>query len=166
MKRWLVIPPYHSPLTPEISVRTMILVICLMLLGTTSLEAQRNCVKGKPCGNSCIAASKTCRIGTPSSTPTTSTPQRTAARLRADSVAASERTRAALAAMKNSVDSAKRQPILDPTQSAFVGDASRKIFFRRGCAAASRIAEDNSVVFVSEDDAKVAGYARSGAAGC
>ena len=146
--------------------RALILLLSLTLLGSTRLEAQRNCVKGKPCGNSCIAASKTCRIGTPSSTPTTSTPRKTAAQLRADSVAASERTRAALAATKNSGDSAKRQPVLDPTQSAFVGDASRKIFFLRGCAAASRIAEDNSVVFVSEDDAKVAGYARSGAAGC
>ena len=165
MKRWLVIPPYHSPLTPEISVRTMILVICLTLLGTTSLEAQRNCVKGKPCGNSCIAASKTCRIGTPSSTPTTSTPRRTAARLRADSVAASERTRAALAAVKNSVDSALVQEP-DLTLSPFVGDASRKMFFKRSCAAASRVKEDDLVVFMTTAAATSAGYARSGAPGC
>ena len=32
-------------------------------------EAQKNCSKGKPCGNSCIYRDKVCRIGTPSPAP-------------------------------------------------------------------------------------------------
>ena len=42
--------------------------IAVLTLGLSafSLEAQKRCVKGIPCGNTCIAANKTCRIGTPS----------------------------------------------------------------------------------------------------
>jgi predicted DNA-binding transcriptional regulator YafY len=41
-----------------------IVAALLMAAGiATPLEAQRNCVKGKPCGNSCIARNKVCRIG-------------------------------------------------------------------------------------------------------
>lgn len=40
--------------------------------------AQKNCRKGIPCGNSCISAKKTCRIG--SGTARTSPPRRTAPR--------------------------------------------------------------------------------------
>lgn len=41
-----------------------ILVVALMLLIAGPLEAQRNCRTGKPCGNTCIARDKVCRVGT------------------------------------------------------------------------------------------------------
>jgi hypothetical protein len=46
----------------------------LVLLGATlfttaPLNAQKNCHKGIPCGNSCISASKVCRIGSPAAEP-------------------------------------------------------------------------------------------------
>lgn len=34
----------------------------------TPVIAQKRCVKGKPCGNTCIAATKTCRVGTGTAT--------------------------------------------------------------------------------------------------
>lgn len=51
-----------------------IVLATAMLLGLTltaarDLEAQRNCVRGIPCGNTCIAANRTCRTGTPPSRP-------------------------------------------------------------------------------------------------
>lgn len=50
-------------------------IIFAFLFLPTSAEAQKNCKKGIPCGNSCISAKKVCRIGSstssvPSSTPT------------------------------------------------------------------------------------------------
>ena len=43
-------------------------VVLLLVVCALNLQAQKRCVKGIPCGNSCIAANKTCRIGTPSTT--------------------------------------------------------------------------------------------------
>lgn len=42
----------------------------LLFLPLLEAAAQRNCTRGKPCGNTCIAQDRTCRVGTPSSTPT------------------------------------------------------------------------------------------------
>jgi len=47
--------------------RTLFLAAGLLLLASAA-SAQRRCVKGIPCGGSCISASKTCRIGTGSAT--------------------------------------------------------------------------------------------------
>jgi hypothetical protein len=38
-------------------------------------NAQRRCTRGVPCGNSCIAAGKTCHVGAPTATPTPAPPQ-------------------------------------------------------------------------------------------
>ena len=43
--------------------RAIVLALLLSLVPIVA-DAQRNCVKGKPCGNTCIARDKTCRIGT------------------------------------------------------------------------------------------------------
>lgn len=43
------------------------LVVLAILVGWPSItEAQKNCTKGIPCGNSCISASKVCRINSSS----------------------------------------------------------------------------------------------------
>jgi hypothetical protein len=39
-----------------------------LVIPAAGAEAQRNCRKGKPCGNSCIAINRACRIGPASST--------------------------------------------------------------------------------------------------
>ncbi len=48
---------------------TRLFAAALALLLPVALFAQPRCTKGKPCGNSCIAVSKTCRIGTPAARP-------------------------------------------------------------------------------------------------
>lgn len=137
------------------------LVLLSLLLAAEPLEAQKRCVKGIPCGNSCIAATKTCRIGTGSATPATKAPARDPAAVRRDSLAATARARAALqSAGQRPADSARAGV------SPFVGDAARKVFFKRGCAPATKIGAVDLVVFATEAEAKAAGYARSGADGC
>ena len=42
--------------------------VLALLLFVSPLAAQKNCTKGIPCGNTCIAANKTCRVGTRSTT--------------------------------------------------------------------------------------------------
>jgi len=51
---------------------TLFAFLALSLLVVSNAEAQKNCRKGIPCGNTCIAANKVCHIGTPSTPPTAS----------------------------------------------------------------------------------------------
>jgi hypothetical protein len=43
-----------------------------LLLLASSLEAQKNCTKGIPCGRTCISVSKVCRVGSPNGVGTSS----------------------------------------------------------------------------------------------
>jgi deoxyribonuclease-1 len=45
------------------------IALLIFLVLVRSAEAQKNCTEGIPCGNSCISAEKTCRIGTTASAP-------------------------------------------------------------------------------------------------
>lgn len=70
------------------------LFLALISIGVFSsvAEAQKNCSKGKPCGNTCISRDKVCRVGTPSPTPAsapTAQPLATAAVADAQFVASS-----------------------------------------------------------------------------
>jgi len=49
--------------------RRWLSLIGLLLLAPSVLSAQKTCKKGIPCGGTCIAANKVCRIGTARSTP-------------------------------------------------------------------------------------------------
>lgn len=44
-----------------------------LLVGLATEVTAKNCKKGKPCGNTCIAWNKTCHVGTSSSTSSSST---------------------------------------------------------------------------------------------
>ena len=44
-----------------LTLRALLLLLAIAL--PQSLRAQRNCKKGIPCGNSCIAANRVCRVG-------------------------------------------------------------------------------------------------------
>ena len=120
------------------------------------IEAQ-NCRKGIPCGNSCISASKVCRIGsgtarsaaepmTPPAPPVTPTQL-------APSPEASPAPREA-------------QP--PPTTEAYpwIGSFADGIYFRAGCPAALDLAPPNRRYFASEPDARNGGYRRSRVPGC
>ncbi|MCX8688896.1 endonuclease [Gilliamella sp. B2973] len=47
-----------------------VVLVYLFILFASSTAYAKNCKKGIPCGNSCISAAKTCRIGTYSAAPT------------------------------------------------------------------------------------------------
>lgn len=50
---------------------TWAVVLCALVGGEA--HAQKRCTKGIPCGGTCISASKTCRVGSPSPSPAPST---------------------------------------------------------------------------------------------
>jgi hypothetical protein len=59
---------------------TWLAALVLLSFGTAGeLEAQRRCTKGIPCGNTCIAANRTCRVGTTPRQPTPAPASRAAA---------------------------------------------------------------------------------------
>lgn len=43
----------------------LLAIVAVLSLTSAPLHAQKKCVKGKPCGNTCIAQNKTCHIDTP-----------------------------------------------------------------------------------------------------
>ena len=98
-------------------------------------RAQTQCVKGKPCGRTCIAATKTCHVERPAYPPSAE-PQ---------------------------VDSGPAEPGDD---KAWVASSRGEVYYRRGCGSANRLAADHRVFFRSEEEAKRAGYRRSGSPGC
>ena len=110
----------------------------LSLLVVSNAEGQKNCRKGIPCGNTCIAANKVCRIGTPSSPPTTR-----------PSPTASDSTAVA------------------PTNNmAWVASSRGHTYYQRGCSTANRLTPANLIYFRTEEEAQRAGYHRSTSRGC
>lgn len=112
------------------------------ILWPLSIEAQPNCKKGKPCGNSCISQDKVCRIGT--------APAPTSAPL---------------------VD-AKAAPLasvaVKDLNAPWVAFKDGSIYYRNvmGCEVARVQVKAERVYFKSEEDAKRAGLAASKEAGC
>lgn len=41
--------------------KAVVLLAAALVLGWAGIAEARNCTKGKPCGKSCIAVTKTCR---------------------------------------------------------------------------------------------------------
>jgi hypothetical protein len=117
------------------------IVAALCVLLPASLAAQRQCKKGIPCGGTCIAANKTCHVGTKSSG---------AARTPDPGPALSTATSA------------------DPPSAAsdWVASSVGHTYYKSGCSSAKRLAAKNRMYFKSEGDAKKAGYTRSAAKGC
>ena len=99
---------------------------------------QTQCVKARPCGHTCIAVHKTCHIERPAYAP----PSDAAA-------APAESTRAEPGA-----------------GMAWVASSRGEVYYRRGCSNANRLAPENRVYFRTEEEAKRAGYRRSGSPGC
>lgn len=119
----------------------------------SALQAQ-NCKKGKPCGRSCIAQDKVCRIGAPTPPPAS----RPVAK--PDTASSGAATRLGIAAI-GLPDSSAVHP--DSTWVASFADA---VYFRTGCVASKDLAPANRRYFRSEDAAKAAGYRRSQTPGC
>lgn len=128
--------------------RLLVVILLALLLPIATADGQRNCTKGKPCGNTCIARNKTCRVGTPSSAPSTgATPSPSAP---SSSPARTVMPSASLA----------------DTLGLFVASSRGQVYYLRTCSAAQRLAAQNRVYFKSEEEAEAAGYRRSTSRGC
>ena len=131
-------------------------LVLVIVTGSTvfELQAQRNCRKGIPCGNTCISASKVCRIGSGSSRePEPMAPP--AARPTAEP--------AALA--PQAAPAAQPAPAPD-TQYPWIGSFADGIYFRAGCPAALDLAPTNRRYFSTEVAAQDAGYRKSRVPDC
>lgn len=118
--------------------RLLFLTVAAIIAFPVAADAQKRCVKGKPCGNTCIAVNKTCRVGTPSYTPPPSRtpPAPTTARA-------------------------------EPAESLpWVASSRGQVYYKRGCSNANRLAPENRIYFRTEAEAKRAGYRRSTSRGC
>jgi hypothetical protein len=118
-------------------VKGLVLLISLVAFPYVA-AAQKQCVKGKPCGHTCIAVAKTCHVDRPTYAPpsdTASAPTSTA-------------------------------PAEPGADMSWVASSRGEVYYRRGCATAIRLVPENRVYFRSEEDAKRAGYRRSGSPGC
>lgn len=106
-------------------------------------SAQRQCKKGIPCGNSCIAANRTCRVGTPA--------------------AASAPAEATPAPVRSLIDSSALRP-KDSSSAlgAQVGGGSTKVWVNRSshiyhCPGSRNYGTTKNGVFMSEKDAMAQG---------
>ncbi|MGH8542112.1 MAG: hypothetical protein ACREX3_00355 [Gammaproteobacteria bacterium] len=117
--------------------RLLLLVVGFLIALPAVVDAQRRCVKGKPCGRTCIAVNKTCRVETPSYTPPSTQPNQAAA------------------AAKEPGDSLR-----------WVASSRGQVYYKRGCSSANRLAPQNRIYFRSEAEAQRAGYRRSTSRGC
>jgi hypothetical protein len=118
--------------------RSLFTILGLSLLVASNAESQKNCRKGIPCGNTCIAANKVCHVGTPSTPPTASP-----APARSDST-----------------------PVAPTNNMAWVASSRGHTYYRRGCSTANRLSPANVIYFRTEEEAQQAGYRRSGSRGC
>ena len=114
-------------------------LVSLLTLSGAAL-AQRRCVKGIPCGGTCISATKTCHVGS-------------APAPRSDESTSRERT---LTYRAGGVSAAKTR-----VTAPFVGSATGHYFYPvADCDAASEIPESLRVYFASERAATLLRYER------
>jgi hypothetical protein len=126
-----------------------VIVLVLALTFAPLAAAQKNCKKGIPCGNSCISATKVCRIGSAPSTPEP---------MPATSAEAS--TARSFAAQISAGDSAPA------TEFPWIGSFADGVYFQATCPAALDLAPTNRRYFRTHQDAEGAGYRRSRTTGC
>ena len=114
-----------------------VLMLVLVSMATPRhVQAQKNCKKGIPCGNSCIAANKTCRIG---ATPAPSS---------------ADTKRVVQGSVGNSGD------------GDWIASSRGTTYYKAGCSGANKLSAANVIRFKSEDEAQKAGYHRSATKGC
>ena len=116
--------------------KRLVVLLGLIVLPVVA-AAQDRCVKGKPCGHTCIALGKTCQVERPAYPSPSET-----------SIAAA---------------SARAEP---GDGMSWVASSHGEVYYRRGCPSANRLATENRVYFRTEEEAKRAGYRRSGSPGC
>lgn len=119
--------------------RWLVVSLCLaLLIAASPLDAQKVCKKGKPCGNSCIAQDKVCRIAPAPDRPT---PEKVPA----------------------PAESPGNTP---PSDMQFIASSRGKVYYWKGCNAWQSLSPSNRVYFRTQQEAEGAGYRPSGQTGC
>jgi hypothetical protein len=116
--------------------RALVILITLAVLPIPA-EAQKNCVKGKPCGNTCIARDKVCHVGSGSARPAAPQPLVTATPASAET------------------------GLQFPDSIRWIGWREAKLYFRANCIPATTVPMSERVYFRTESQAKDSGFKRS-----
>ncbi len=119
----------------------------MLVFVASSASAQRSCKKGIPCGGSCIAATKVCRVGS-------TQPSEREASTRDEVVSPADVEY--LAALKSERTG----------KPMFVGNVDTNVYYLAGCKPAKRLLREESVPFRTAAAAEGAGFRRSRARGC
>jgi len=114
-----------------------LLVFLLLSVPVGVATGQKNCRKGIRCGNSCIAANKTCRIGGPATTKVPETQPDSAAK-----------------------------PGTPALIGDWVGSSIGSTYYRAGCSGARKLSPKNLIYFKTEEEAQKHGRRRSVQKGC
>lgn len=126
--------------------RALVLGVVAGIILAQPIHAQKRCKKGIPCGNTCIAANKTCHVGAPSTTPARPLLGQTA---RPDG---------------RPLPPQPTAPVT--TKGMWVASSQGTKYYRATCPAAKRLSPANWVYFKTEEDAQRSGYDRSTSQGC
>jgi endonuclease YncB( thermonuclease family) len=116
-------------------------IVFTLLLGLLSVSpdvagAQKSCKTGKPCGNSCIAKDKVCRVGTSSG------------------------------GTSSSQSSPPANAVSPPAGMEFVASSKGTVYYWRGCDGWKGLAASNRIYFKTAEEAVKAGYSPSTQKGC
>lgn len=139
-----------APATWEAAMRAMVLAM-LVGLAWSTVAGAANCRKGIPCGNSCIAANRTCHLNRSAPPPATPKMQPRG------SIAAPAAVAAPAAAVVQALPGAP---------AMWAASEADRIYFAPGCAAAQDLTPANKRFFPDEATAIAAGFRRSSVEGC
>lgn len=139
----------------------LVLAIPMLLLPAT-LEGQKSCRKGKPCGNTCIAQSRSCYVGDGGAVPHAPRPVVSSPASRVDSPPTRGDAPQALAT--RGIYAVRGEQ----TSGAWIASRVGRTYYRNdpSCRAGQQLAGRNRIYFESERAAQAAGYSRSRSKGC
>lgn len=124
--------------------------LALILTALPFAAEAQVCTRGKPCGNTCIAQNRTCRVGQGTARQGGSSPAPTPAPARAPARAAPSSTASGGV----------------PDGAAFVASSRGRVYYWVGCSAWKDLSAANLRFFASREEAVAAGYTPSASAGC
>lgn len=141
--------PFNDPPRPgkgsaSSMIRRCFGLLAVLMVFATPAHAQKNCKKGIPCGNSCISATKTCRIGSTPAAPAYKPPPR-----------------------KTGAAAGTAHVISAPAEEGrYVGSSRGNTYYKAGCAGAQKLSPANKFYFKTKEEAEARGYRPSRQAGC
>lgn len=115
--------------------RSLVVALAALMLLSSAALGQPNCRKGKPCGNTCIAQNRTCRVGPPS--PASTTPR-------------------AAPSQANRLLSAE-----EATPLPWLAVSSTRTYYASACSGAARIPVSDRTLFRLEEGLQRIGYTRA-----